>query len=200
MMLSTSFKGPRAGFLCVDASPRRRGYGTARGRRERLGLSCACCPPAPGKSPRNRPGRPARLPGSRPGPRPRAREHRSGRRALPRPRTQSFRLLLISGASRSQARSIFKYAWWISPEINSRRCRCTFSRLLAAIRGSLIGPRRAVSYLWSGRCCNFHGFALCCIKYDESRMLSVRHSRPSIVKIQLQGFIRLAPMWLTSPS
>jgi hypothetical protein len=37
----------------VDASPQRRECGTACGRRERLGPSCSCCPPAPGKSPRN---------------------------------------------------------------------------------------------------------------------------------------------------
>src|SRR6516225_9559532 len=32
------------------------GSHTARGRCERLGPSCACSPPAPGKSPHNRPG------------------------------------------------------------------------------------------------------------------------------------------------
>ena len=79
MMLSTSFKSIRCAFPCVAATRRPRERGTARGRRERLGPSCVCSSPAPGRSPRNQRARRAPPRGPRPGFRPRARERRPGR-------------------------------------------------------------------------------------------------------------------------
>ena len=79
MMVSTSFNALRSAFLGVDAFPRRRENGTARGRRERHCPSCACSSLALGRLPRSQREQRAPHRGLRPVLHPRARERRPGR-------------------------------------------------------------------------------------------------------------------------